>query len=80
MVQHPPANIDGVSGPEEMTRMWQKHLCDLYDCAGRPSFGQGETDNKEDVTVSSEEIYDANRTLKTKSHVGWIRYLLNICS
>lgn len=37
MLQHPPANIDGVSGSEEMTRMWQKHLCDLYDCAGVPA-------------------------------------------
>lgn len=53
-----PAYIDGVSGLEEITRMWQKHLCDLYDCVRRPSFGEGETDNKEDVLVSSEEIYD----------------------
>lgn len=57
MLQHPPANIDGVDGidggSEEITRVWQKHLCDLYDCVGRPSLGEGETDNKEDVTVSS---------------------------
>lgn len=38
----------------------------------------GETDNKEDVIVSSQEFYDAIRTLKGNKAWGWIRYLLNI--
>lgn len=47
-----PTNIDGVSGSEEITKMWQKHYFELFNCMKSNFFEVGNIDNYEDVTVS----------------------------
>lgn len=45
-------NIDGVSGSEEITTMWQKHYFELFNCMKSNFFEVANVDDSEDVTVS----------------------------
>lgn len=66
--------------------MWQKHYGDLFNSAKSSISAVDEINNKEDVIVSSREIYDAIRTLKDgkargmdKISAEYLKPLLAIC-
>ena len=53
-----PSNIDGVSGADEISQLWQKHYSDLFNCVKTNSFSVGSLDNNENAIVSTQEVYE----------------------
>lgn len=52
--------------PEKM----EKHYCDLFNCVRRYSFRRDANDNKEDVKLCSQVVYDVYRILKDNGACG----------
>ena len=50
-----PSNIDGVSGADEISQLWQKHYSDLFNCVKSNSYSVGSLDN---AIVSIQEVYE----------------------
>ena len=65
-----PTNIDGVSGPENISQLWRKHYHDLFNCVKSNSFTVDNINSNEDVAVSTHEIYEAIMTLKDNKACG----------
>lgn len=65
-----PTNIDGISGIEEITQLWQKHYYELFNCVRRNQFTVADIKSNEDVNVSSLEMYDAIMSLKDNKACG----------
>uniref|UniRef100_A0A671UZC4 Reverse transcriptase domain-containing protein n=1 Tax=Sparus aurata TaxID=8175 RepID=A0A671UZC4_SPAAU len=53
-----PSNIDGVSGADEISQLWQKHYSDLFNCVKSNSYSVGSLDNTENAIVSIQEVYE----------------------
>lgn len=47
-----PTNVDGVSSPEEITPLWQKHY-ELFNCVKSNSFAVGNIDNSDNIPTRS---------------------------
>ena len=70
-----PSNIDGVSGSEEISKLWQKHYYDLFNCFNSSnSFSLGTIENNEQVVATPQEVRDAVMQLAdNKAWMVWIK-------
>ena len=65
-----PTNIDGASGVEQITELWQKHYCEILNAVKSGSYSVGHIDKQEDVIVSPQEIFEIAMKLDNNKACG----------
>lgn len=65
-----PSNIDGVSGPDEISQLWRKHYCELLNCVKSNLFVVDNVEYNDDVVITSSEIHEAILKLRDNKACG----------
>ena len=65
-----PSSIDGVSGSDEISQLWQKRYTELFNCVKSNLFMVENVDFNDDVIVTHGEVYDAVLKLSDNKACG----------
>ena len=65
-----PSNIDGVSGPEEISQLWRQHYSELLNCVKSDLFIVDNVEFSSDVIVTPAEVHEAMIKLKDNKACG----------
>ena len=65
-----PSNIDGVSGPDEISQLWRKQYYELLNCVKGNMFVVDSVDFNDDVIVTAAEVHEAILKLRDNKACG----------